>query len=186
MSTLLGSIEYSVMVESAMTDDQRAEAGNILPPEWVAGDKEIATRGWVQNEPVYRVLAHTPDGLLVAQGSLVNVTTNQEVYPYDGVGSAPHIYGLAEGVVHEQYRGRRIGATVMEMRVSLAEALGAQLIMAASGVPQVRSTLSRLGFRSAYIGEFFFSRDSCPRCSNPNWLVRGNPPRAPWQIANDF
>ncbi len=183
-------IQYKVVLEAEMTAEEPRQAGEILPPEWVAGADaeaaEILHRGWVQTEPVCRVLAHTPDGLLVAQGSLVDITTEQAAYPYDGTVAEPKILGLAEGVVRPGYRGQHIGSKAMELRVEKAQDLGAEVVMTASDKPHVRSTLGRLGFRCAQLGEIFFSEGPYRQVYNPSWLILGSPPRSPWQIAHDF
>jgi len=186
MNTLESDIAFTVIEEDNVTNSMREEAGNLLPKYWVSGKQEIIKRGWVQNEPIYRVLAHNEGGLLVAQGSLVDITSAQNTYTYSGDLLEPVVLGLAEGVVKEDYRERGIGSKVIQKRVELAEELGAGVIMAASDKPKVLHTLVRLNFREVNHGEFFYSEGKYRQIFNPSWYVRGNPPRFPWQISNDF
>lgn len=180
---------YAVRVveESRLTPEMRLGVSEVLPPEWFPEDhaqaEEIRARGWMQAEPYARILAfHGPR--IIGTTALVDVTTE---------GSPVSVHGLADVAVRPDYRGQGVGRGVLEWSVAIAQSRGAGVIMAATVVPPVISTLRRAGFRRADPGEFWFSLTDHPGMEErtdaperPEWIVsKGLVSNKDWWVWTD-
>lgn len=167
-------IEVLRKFEFELSDNERSQIGRLFPRHWVASGGEVESRGWVQNEPVCRILI-LRDGNVIGNSSICEATSG-----------LPRGLGIGDVVIAENERGNGLGRQLLVESDQFFSNSGAEFVLAASRNSGVRKVLRDLGYQTPPLGSIHFKRGDY-WCWNETWLYRGQlHPSAPTELLSDF
>lgn len=170
--TLGAMTDFELVFEFSVEDDTRAQVGAMFPAHWITAD-EVARRGWVQREPLLRLLARH-ESALVGQAAIAELKSG-----------VPRVLAIGDVVVAEAARGHGTGSELLRRAVAGCEEAGTDLILTASRNLTVRKAFRALGFTTPRRESIFFRRGDL-WCWNETWLARGLFPSDPIELGSDF
>jgi predicted N-acetyltransferase YhbS len=168
------SYGFLIVGEGGLGPELRAGIAELLAATLDEGERYRET-AWRTLRPAFRVIALTPSGEPVGQGSCFWVPCRPSL----------RLLGLGDVAVAPEHRRRRVARTICAIATSEGWRLHASAILAKT--TPLRAVLADLGYAPATDGRFYWSENGAPRV-HPLWMaaIRGELPAAVQLDEGDF